>query len=155
MTARDLQQAIIQDLKVLFQLRRYTGSDGESVPINVYEHDVPERTSDDAPEPFPYIIVRLTGGNIETQTDPHKVSVMLLVGVYDADLNHKGCSTVVEILECIQEHYEGTPLLAGQFVFQDPFTWVTQDELSYPYYFGAANTTWSIPAPRRKVSELV
>lgn len=155
MTARNLQQAIIQDLKNLFKKRRYKDSEGNSVAINVFEHDVPERTSDDAPEAFPYIIVRLTGGRIDTQTDPHKVSVMLLVGIYDESVNHKGCSTVVEILELIQSHYEGKPLLAGQFVFQDPFVWVTQDELSYPYYFGAANTTWSTPAPRREWSDLV
>lgn len=155
MTARDLQQAIIQDLKELFKNRRYKDSDGNDASMNVFEHGVPQRLSDDAPEAFPYIIVRLTGGNIEKQTDPHKVSVMLLVGVYDDDPHHKGCSTVVEILELIQSHYEGTPLLVGQFVFQDPFIWVTQDELSYPYYFGAANTTWSAPAPRRNWSDLV
>lgn len=155
MTARNLQQAIIKDLRDLFSKRRYKDSEGNSVAINVFEHDVPERTSDDAPEAFPYIIVRITSGRIDTQTDPHKVSVMLLVGIYDESVNHKGCSTVVEILELIQSHYEGRPLLAGQFAFQDPFVWVTQDELSYPYYFGAANTTWSTPAPRREWSDLV
>ena len=62
---------------------------------------------------------------------------------------------MLEILEVIQQHYEETPLLDGQFVFTDPFNWALQDEESYPYFFGAANLNFELPAPRRKWSDLV
>lgn len=113
------------------------------------------RQNEDADDPFPYIIVRIDSGGISSQTDPHKVAVILLVGAYDDSPENQGHRIVLEVLEKIQHHYEETPLLSGQFVFQDPFNWALQDEESYPYFFGAANLTFDLPATRRKWSELV
>lgn len=154
MTARALVSAIKDDLTDLFKERRFNDSDGNPAALNIFEFDTPRRQSDDDPDPVPYIIVRVSGGGVEDQTDPHKVSVLLLVGIFDVDIHHAGARTVVEILELIQKHYEEKQVLMEQFSFNDPVTWVTQDEPSYPYYFGAANTTWSLPAPRKEWSKM-
>lgn len=120
-----------------------------------YEQFLPKRRTQDAEDPFPYVIVRIDSGGIDTQTDPHKVAVILVIGIYDDDPDNQGHKAVLEIIERIQEHYEGTPLLAGQFTFDDPFNWALQDEQSWPYFYGACNLTFKLPPPRTKASDLV
>lgn len=155
MNARELQDALGNDLAALFKKRRYEAPDGTPVPLSVFAQNLPKRQSEDDEDPFPYIIVRVDSGKVESQTDPHKVAVILLVGVFDDDPANQGHRAVLEILETIQHHYEAVPLLDGKFVFTDPFNWALQDEESYPYFFGAANLTFNAPAPRRKWSDLV
>lgn len=155
MNARVLQDAIVEDLNALLKTRLFKVPGGGTAPLTFYPQNLPKRASDEDPDPVPYGIVRLDTGNIQTQTDPYKVAVILLLGVFDDDLSNQGHRAVLEILELIQQHYEETPLLAGQFVFEDPFNWVLQDEESYPYFFGAANLIFKVPAPRREWSNLV
>lgn len=155
MNARLLQDAMVADLSELFKDRRYKAPDGRDVSLSVFAQNLPKRQSEDDDDPFPYIIVRIDSGNIETQTDPHKVAVILLIGNYDDSPENQGHRAVLEIMELIQQHYEEMPLLAEKFIFTDPFNWALQDEESYPYYFGAANLTFKLPAPRRKWSDLV
>ena len=155
MNTRILQDALVADLKELFKNRRYKTLVDESAALSVFAQNLPKRESEDDDDPFPYIIARIDSGAIESQTDPHKVAVLLLVGVYDDDTKNQGHRAVLEILEVIQQHYEEAPLLDGQFTFTDPFNWALQDEESYPYFFGAANLNFTLPAPRRKWSYLV
>lgn len=155
MNARILQDALVADLAALFENRRYNTPSGGTAALSVFSQALPKRQSESDDDPFPYIIVRLDSGGIETQTDPHKVAVLLLVGVYDDDPENQGHRAVLEIMEVIQQHYEEIPLLAGQFTFTDPINWALQDEESYPYFFGAASLTFKLPAPRRKWSDLV
>ena len=155
MTARELQDALVADLMRLFKSRRYKTPYGAKGALSFFAQNLPKRQSEYDDDPFPYVIVRLDSGAIDTQTDPHKVAVVLLVGVYDDGLDNQGHRTVLEIMEMIQKHYEEKPLLAKQFVFCDPFRWVLQDEESYPYFFGAAEVTFELPAPRREWSKLV
>ena len=95
------------------------------------------------------IIVRLSKGGIATPVDPHKVDIFLLIGIYDNDRRNIGHKTVLEIIEDIQKHYEKHPTLCGgAFQFTDPFTWVLQDEPSYPYFYGGCNLSFNLAAPR-------
>lgn len=155
MNARILQDALVADLTELFKDRRYHAPISDDTALSVFSQNLPKRESEEDDDPFPYIIVRIDSGAIESQTDPHKVAVLLLVGVYDDDKENQGHRAVLEIMEVIQQHYEETPLLDGQFTFTDPFNWALQDEESYPYFFGAANLNFTLPAPRRKWSDLV
>ena len=156
MTARELQDAVASDLKKLFSGIYYKTPEESTSPPNIYKQFLPKRTVEDGgkDDPYPYIIVRLDSGGIETQRDPHKVAVLLLIGIYDDDLQNNGHLAVLEIIEKIQRHYEETPALK-EFVCADPFNWALQDEESYPYYFGACNLTFHVPAPRAKWSGLV
>lgn len=158
MTARQLQTALAEDLKELFKNRRYFDPSGKRQSVSVYKQQLPKRQSDDEDDPFPYIVIRLDSGGIATQTDPHKVAVLLLVGIYDDSPENNGHEDVLEIMEVIQQHYENTPYIytsVGGCRFTDPFNWVLQDEESYPYFFGACNMAFEIEAPRRKMSKFV
>lgn len=154
MTARELQEAIRKDLTALFERDRYKTPDGGEAAPGVYKQALPLLNSDDEDDPFPYIIVRLDSGGIDTPTDPHKIAVLLVIGIFDDNQQNNGHETVLEIIERIQQHYEEIPAL-GEFQFTDPFGWALQDEQSYPYFYGAANLSFNAPAPRTKWSELV
>lgn len=154
MTARELQQDVVEDLRELFKHDLYnTPSDGKSAP-NVFSQYLPKLQNEDDDDPFPYIIVRVDSGGIDTPTDPHKVALILVIGIYDDNELNQGHATVLEMIERIQMHYEETPVLK-EFSFTDPFGWALQDEQSWPYYFGAVNLTFNAPAPRTKASDLV
>ena len=155
MNARALQDAIVEDLNTLFKTRMFKLPGGGTAPLTFYPQNLPKRDADDDPDPVPYGIVRLDTGNIQSQTDAYKVGVIILIGIFDDDLRNQGHRAVLEVLELMQQHYEETPLLSGNFVFEDPFNWVLQDEESYPYFFGAANLVFKVPAPRRKWSDRV
>ena len=174
MNARELQTVVKDDLQALFEGRTYNAPppkiqgtpefnleeyDPEKPPeepaadpimekLGVYEQDLPIREKG-ADDPFPYIIVRLSKGGIATPVAPHKVDIFLLIGIYDNDKRNIGHKTVLEIIEDIQKHYEKHPTLCGgAFQFTDPFTWVLQDEPSYPYFYGGCNLSFSLAAPR-------
>lgn len=155
MNARHLQDAVAADLSELFKNRRYKSPNGGDEALSVFKQSLPKRQSEEDDDPFPYIIARIDSGGIATQQDPHQVAVLLLIGIFDDNPENQGHLAVLEILEVIQQHYEESPLLKGQFTFVDPFNWALQDEDSYPYYFGAANLSFKLPAPRRKASDLV
>nr|DAL07698.1 MAG TPA: tail completion protein [Caudoviricetes sp.] len=153
-TARELQKAIMEDLRGLFATDQFKTPDGKMASPGLYPQFLPQLESDDDTDPFPYIIVRIDSGGIETQTDPHKISIILVIGIFEDSLENKGHESVLEIIERIQRHYEEAPALK-EFVCADPFNWALQDEPSYPYFYGAVNLVFHAPAPRAKWSELV
>ncbi len=129
MTARDLQTAIMEDLDRLFKNSRYKTPDHTLEPLKTHRQRINKRDAQDTEDPFPYIIVRLDSGGIEAVTDPHRVNVLLLIGIFDdalgdyrdpppkdSDWNDRnfGDLTVLEIIEKIQAHYEKQPHLEGQ-----------------------------------------
>lgn len=124
-----------------------------TAPISIFEQELPIRDAG-GEDPFDYIIVRLDTGGVDSPTDPHKVNVILLIGVYDDDKLNQGHKTVLEIIERIQDHYEQQPTLAdGAFRFTDPFHWALQDEPSFPYFYGACNLAFHTYAPRTEGSK--
>lgn len=162
MTARALQKALVKDLEILFRDGRYKvppengrewKDERKLAAPGVYEQDLPIQDSGDNSSLFPYIIVRVSSGGIETPTDPHKVAMLLLIGIFDDDPMNRGHEAVLEIIERTQAHYERFPILEC-FSFTDPFHWALQDEPSYPYYFGAININFDATAPRTEWSEL-
>lgn len=98
-------------------------------------------------DPFPYLIVRLDRGGIAGPESPHQISVIVLVGIFDDDPQNQGHAAVMEIIERIQQHYQENPIL-GAFSFADEFSWVMQDEESYPYYFGVCSFAFNATPPR-------
>lgn len=154
MTARELQAAAVEDINTLLANDHFKTPDGGMAAPKAYPQYLPKRDSNDNEDPFPYVIVRIDSGGIDSQVDPHKVALVLLIGIYDDDKSNQGHASVLEIIERIQRHYEESPLLAGQFKFIDPFQWALQDEESWPYFFGACNLNFQLPPPRTKWSDL-
>ena len=140
MIPQDLQDAVVAELTELFQNHRRQNSMGVSRAISVYAQSAPIREGDDegrdkeAP-PEPFIIVRLQGGDLETETSPHVVGMALIVCVFDADPNRQGYRDALHIVNEIYRRYATDGVIAGRHVLAYPIRWVTQDEDTHPYYY--------------------
>ena len=149
MNTRELHTALLDDLEDLFKGRPFKTPHNTMEVPKAYPQDLPPKDARSEEDPFPYIIVRLDQGGVDTPTDPHKARVILVIGIYDDfrepppedgewDNRNFGTMAVLEVIERIQEHYEKQPsLCGGKFYFDGPFHWALQDETSYPYYIGA------------------
>ncbi len=171
MNARKLQEAVMEDLESLFSERYYKTPNHTMAAPKAYPQFLLPRDAQTQDDPFPYIEVRILKGGIDSPTDPHKVTVVLLIGIYDdgpkdyrepppaeeewADRKY-GHIAVMEIIERIQEHYEKEPALdGGKFYFDGPFHWELQEEESFPYYVGACDFSFTLAAPRKERSKFV
>ncbi|MCM1236701.1 MAG: hypothetical protein NC489_42035 [Ruminococcus flavefaciens] len=172
MNARELQTALVDDLDALFKDRPFKTPKKTMEAPKAYPQSLPPQDARSEDDPFPYIIVRLDHGGVDTQTDPHKVTVLLIIGIFDDgtldfrepppaagewDNRNFGPTALLEVIERIQEHYEKRPALeGGKFYFDGPFHWVVQDETrSWPYYIGACDLTFTLAAPRKERSKFV
>lgn len=150
MTATMLQEEIVKELEAIFRGDLFKDSLGEYVKLNVYEQQLPIREDEDSPDPMPYIIVRLETGSTKSGTDPQEVLVTLLFGYFDDSPENNGHKGVLGMIQKVHERFEKQPMLANQFMFQDPFDWALQDEESFPYFFGAASMTFKTAAIRKE-----
>lgn len=150
MTATILQEELVEELGNIFKDDLFKNSLGEYVKLNIYEQQLPIRGDEDAPDPMPYIIVRIETGSTKSGTDPQEVLVTLLFGYFDDDPQNNGHKGVLGMIQKIHERFEKQPMLANQFMFQDPFDWALQDEESFPYFFGAASMTFKTAAIRKE-----
>ena len=117
MTQEFLQDAVVEDLQDLFKDYRLKNSLGVERAINIFSYDTPIREGDDeaadreAP-PEPYIVVRIPGGNIQDETAPHVVEVILIACVCDRDKNRQGyrdaAESYQELLAFLEKGASGT-----------------------------------------------
>lgn len=150
MTATILQEELVKELETIFHGDLFKNSLGEYVKLNIYEQQLPIREDEDAPDPMPYIVVRLETGSTKSGTDPQEVLVTMLFGYFDDAPENNGHKGVLGMIQKIHERFEKQPMLANQFMFQDPFDWALQDEESFPYFFGAASMTFKTTAIRKE-----
>ena len=150
MTATILQEELVKELEAIFKGDLFKNSLGEYVKLNTYEQQLPIREDEDAPDPMPYIIVRIETGSTKSGTDPQEVLVTMLFGYFDDSPENNGHKGVLGMIQKVHERFEKQPMLANQFMFQDPFDWALQDEESFPYFFGAASMTFKTAAIRKE-----
>lgn len=154
MTATILQEKLVEEMSVIFKDDLFKDSMGKYTKMNIFEQNLPIRQDEDAPDPIPYIIVRLETGTTKSGIDPQEVLVTLLIGYFDDDAGNNGHKGVLGIIQKVQERFEKEPMLAHQFMFmndeQHPFDWALQDEESFPYFFGAASMTFKTAAIRKE-----
>lgn len=150
MTATTLQEELVKELEAIFRGDLFKDSLGKYVKLNIYEQQLPIREGEDAPDPIPYIIVRIETGSTKSGIDPQEVLVTMLFGYFDDDPQNNGHKGVLGMIQKVHERFEKQPMLANQFMFQDPFDWALQDEESFPYFFGAASMTFKTAAIRKE-----
>ena len=82
MTAQILQEELVKEIGVIFRDDLFKDSAGEYIKMNVYEQNLPIRQDEDAPDPIPYVIVRVETGQVKGGVEPQEVFVTLLIGYY-------------------------------------------------------------------------
>lgn len=153
MTATILQEKLAEEIGSIFKDDLFKDSSGKYTKINIFEQNLPIRQDEDAPDSIPYIIVRLENGttkNSNSGDEPQEVLITLLIGYFDDNTSNNGHKGVLGMIQKIYERFEKNPMLANQFMFQNPFDWALQDEESFPYFFGAISMTFKTAAIRKE-----
>lgn len=151
MTQEFLQDTMVEDLRDLFKDYPLKNSLGVERAINVFPYDTPIREGDDEAEdkeapPEPYIVVRVPSGNIQDETAPHVVEVILIACVYDRDPNRQGYRDALHIINEAIHHYITNRTVGNRYMIQYPFKWVVPDDDNHPYYYAAMSMNVEIPA---------
>lgn len=162
-----MQDAIAADLADLFEGQTLPSSAGDRRTIRVYSQDLPiiegmDETEDRTEEiPEPYIIVRTNEGNIPDANSAQEIDLILVICTYDQNPNRQGHRDVLHIIQEIYGRYAKNPLVrikpdsggaaGGPWSIKFPIKWVTQQDDTHPYYFGAMSLKFEAPAVRQEV----
>lgn len=154
MTVRNLQKELMKDICNIFEKDLFKDSLGKYVSLNIYAQNLPIREDEDAPDPVPYILVRVLDGKVKGWVEAQEVQVMLILGCFDDNINNDGHEILLELIQKIEERFLKNPILSKQFMFlndeQHPFEWALQEEESFPYVFGAISMSFRTPTIRKE-----
>ena len=112
------QDALIEMLRELFAGKKYNGQEGRK-PLAIFKQDlpIPEENDVDADTDVahaPYIVVRMTGGEIADDKSPQTVEFSLIICAYDTGIERAGFQDVANIKEDIVQRAYRLGLAAGR-----------------------------------------
>ena len=144
------QDALIETLEELFAGKKYNGQQSRK-ELKIFKQDLPVPEDYDADvdtdaAAAPYIVVRMTGGEIKNDDGPQAVEFSLIVCAYDEGKEREGYQDVANIEEDIVQRLCTKPYFGGAFTVLKPIAWAMQQDDTYPYYFGACSLTCTAPA---------
>lgn len=151
MTPTMLQDELIEEIKRLLHDNLYKRpGTKELIPMNVFAQSIPVNETDDEDDPIPYVLVRLNSGkDIGTRDSNHTVKLVIVIGIWDDDLNLQGHRDVMNIIFKIYDRFQTNPNLNGVAVHSGEFNWALQEDAHFPYFFGACSLDFNIAAIRR------
>lgn len=157
MVAIELQRALGKEIKKITKGMLLKNVTQEETEIHVFYQMLPkkeisrgEERQKGIKEPFPYCIVRVLEGEIESLDVPQTVKILLLFGVFEEDKQGQGHEVILNLIQRVQERFYKNPILANTFVMKNHMEWSLQEEDTYPYYYGGVLTTWDTPVIRRE-----
>ena len=171
MVATLLQDALVEELKIIFKDLRYKNPQGELSEINVFPQALPipapaTPPEEEAPEyleeglgvtdpvkvedPYPYAIVRIEDGKIEDIDGDQAVTVLIILGAYNDDLKNQGHKDILNMIQRIYERFAKNAILAKKYECVHPITWTLQEEESYPYFIGGVALSFNTLKIRRE-----
>lgn len=156
MTQVLLQDAVVEELKALFQHHKLKNSMGIEREIQVYPQDLPIREDTDEPQdqkapPEPYVVVRIRRGKTQDDDSPQIIEMVLVACVYDQDRNRQGYRDAMHIINEIYHHYSVNAVIGRKWEALYPMEWTTQEEDTHPYYFAALSLRIQAPAVYKEV----
>lgn len=157
MVAIELQKALAKEIKEITNGMLFKNITGKEVNLHVFPQVLPKREvsrgeerQKGIKEPFPYCIVRVLEGEIESLDVPQTVKILLLFGVFEEEKQGQGHEEILNLIQRVQERFYKNPILANTFVMKNHMEWSLQEEDTYPYYYGGVLTTWDTPVIRRE-----
>lgn len=141
-----LQEALVDEIKALFAGTTFNNADGEDVPLNVYPQRLPAKKTENDDEHFPYCIVRVNGGGTVSEDESPSCKALIFFGLIDEDPNYQGYKDIMNALRKLETHLFSKRIIGRQFSIEYPYDWAVYEEDTFPYYFGGAETNWTLPA---------
>ena len=116
MTAQILQEELVKEIGVIFRDDLFKDSAGEYIKMNVYEQNLPIRQDEDAPDPIPYVIVRVETGQVKGGVEPQTETVWRQADKYNVPrigyvnkMDRTGADFLA-VCSQIKEHFGATAL---------------------------------------------
>lgn len=151
LTPITLQDALVDEIRALFAEQRFKSVTDPAVPLNVYPQNLPAKAGEDDEAHFPYCIVRVTDGKSEGEIGPANCSVLIFFGLYDDANDNQGYRDVLHALRSLETYLFRKRIIADRYRIEYPYDWSIHDEDMAPFYFGGAQTNWTLPAVRQEV----
>lgn len=156
-TAKQALTALKEELEKLFEGKKYSGQQSRK-SLTVYEQDLPIDNGDDEDADTdaakaPYVIVKMTAGEIISPNDPQIMSAVMMICCYDDSGSRQGYEDVANIKEDIVEHFCMVPFFGGSYTVlinrEHRLAWAMQQDDTHPYYYGAVEFDITCPALTR------
>lgn len=135
---------------------------GNLVKLNTFKQNLPERQQniqagnimgdgDGEEDPYPYCVIRVDSGSLQSPLANHEVRVYLIFGIWDDDMAGQGYQAVLTMIQRIMERFINNPVLLGKYMMNVDagMDWILDEENQYPYYFGSMAMTWDMAIVRR------
>ncbi len=144
------QNALIRELEELFEGCTYNGQEGYK-QLKIFKQDLPipedyDEDSDADAAAAPYIVVKMTGGEVKDEKMPQLIDFSIVICAYDRSVEREGYQDVANIKEDMVQHFCKKPYFGDIYTIMKPITWAMQADDSAPYYFGAISLTCTAPA---------
>lgn len=153
MTALDLQDAIIDRVKKIFEHDSFQGPGGRK-KLEVFSQSLPvESQSDDDADTdaahTPSVIIAVESGEISDALSPQKVTVTMLICSYGKEKDRQGYRDGMIIRERIVSSIKENPIMSQAFDMQYPIKWENQENDTHPYYFSLIMIDWITAVPKQ------
>jgi hypothetical protein len=160
MTVPELEDALVEFIAMnTHELRYRSNADsGEPIAPHVYTTFIPRnQVGEIIPgeiTTYPAIIVRARQGVQATEYE--RVTVELLIGVFDDSLNQQGSRDCLQLIERIKQRLREQSIVRSRFPIRMPLNWQinkrasagpTGEYNSFPYFFGEMQIDFELPVP--------
>jgi len=151
----DLQAGLKERLLIAFSDTLFNSPSGDRVHLNIFEQNLPQKSDKDQ-DLFPFVIVKLLEGEQKGEQDENVTTVGFVIGTFDDDNQNQGYRDVTQIINKIEEVLKKEPVINRQFTLKYPLKWRILEEETDPYYYGAVETNWEMPAyDRQDLEDLI
>lgn len=143
-TPLSLQYELKQELEIVLREMYLEDYKGERVLIHIYLQELPPEVDDDPERPFPYVVIKMVGGNSPIDFRNPKgeeIRILLLIGVKNSSRKGTAFEDVLGIMQRIKERFQKNRAVK-HFSLSDPIEWAISEEDQWPYAFGGMDTKW-------------
>lgn len=149
MTPTALRSDLADELSKILEHMNFKDQNENDCKINVLEQNLPIQMDDEDTEPFPYLLIKVTDGDIPEDESQYTVIVNMIIGIYYSDEDAQGEDIILNVIQEIIERFRKHPVLKA-FTMQNQVKWALTDEVTHPYYFGGIETHWTVPMIQRE-----
>lgn len=113
MTAIQLIEDLAEELKEILSHMQFSDElTGKTTGFNIYQFGIPrEKTAEDRKKKFPYALIIPDEGGIADSTSPQTVSIQILIGIYDNEMENRGKKHVLNVINDVSERFLKNPVL--------------------------------------------
>lgn len=138
-----LQQHLVDEvLPNIFEGTKFLNSKNKKDDIKFHKQYLPQKKR--KKEDFPYVTVILLDGEELNESSTNEAHILFMAGVYDEDEDNQGYQDSIIILNKIWQNLREKKLFDNKYVIEYPLKWMTNDDVTYPYFYSALETNWGV-----------